>query len=234
MLPRGQPLRRAIRSAHSSRKGSGHRVETWEERLVRVMNIGRKGMSWRKVWSRTLVACMAIMMLGTSVRADNSIGFTDERDDAYYAEAIRWAIGQGITNGISNNKFGTGMSVTRGQAVTFLWRSCGQKDPTTKVNPFKDVKESDYYYKAVLWAVENGITNGVGNNQFNPTGNVTRGQLITFLYRTLGIGADGWYEPAGTWAKDAGLLDGLTLTVAPEVDCPRACVVLFLFRQLAK
>ena len=110
----------------------------------------------------------------------------------------------------------------------------GEPEPTAKINPFADVPESEYYYKAILWAVEKGVTMGTDATHFTPNQTCSTAHIITFLYRTLGIGTDGWYELAGAWAKDAGLLDGLTLQVAPEVDCPRADVVLFLYRQLGK
>ena len=162
--------------------------------------------------------------------------FVDVKESDSFYDAVLWAYytKPQITNGIDATHFGPMSTVTRGQAVTFLWRAMGEPEPAAKTNPFVDVPESEYYYKAILWAVEKGITVGTDATHFTPNQTCSTAHIITFLYRTMGIGADGWYEPAGTWAKDAGLLDGLTLTVAPEVDCPRACVVLFLYRQLAK
>ena len=175
------------------------------------------------------------LLLSVPAMADNTAGFDDVSADAYYAEAIQWALANGITNGIGNNKFGVGQTVTRAQAVTFLWRSCGQKDPTTKVNPFKDVKESDYYYKAVLWAVENGITNGTSATTFSPNDNVTRGQLITFLYRTRGGSTDSgaqWYTAAENWAKSKNLLTGTAKTYATNAECPREDVVFYIWKEM--
>lgn len=199
-------------------------------------------MIWRKAWSRALVACMAtVMMLGTLVWADNSTGFTDVSDNAYYAEAIKWALANGITNGIGNNQFGVGQTVTRAQAVTFLWRSAGSPTPKTKTNSFIDVesdKNNSWYKTAVLWAVENGITNGVGNNQFNPTGNVTNQEMITFLYRTKGspnaTGQGQWYEDAVRWANAKGLFNGMPTkpNVETRENCLRENVVYLLWMEM--
>ena len=123
-------------------------------------------------------------------------------------------------------------AVTRGQTVTFLWRAMGCPEPTSTDNPFEDVTEGKYYYNAVLWAVEKGITNGTDATHFTPNQTCSTAHIITFLYRTLGIGTNGWYKEAEEWARGAGLLDGLNVSVAPGVDCPRSDVVLFLYRQL--
>ena len=111
--------------------------------------------------------------------------FKDVPADAYYTEAVLWAVEKGITNGKSKTKFGVGDPCTRGQVVTFLWRAEGEPEPTSAANPFKDVSETDYFYKAVLWAVENGITKGTSKTKFSPAKTCTRGQVVTFLYRDL-------------------------------------------------
>jgi hypothetical protein len=121
--------------------------------------------------------------------------------------------------------------VTRAQAVAFRSRAVGSPEPETAWNPFVDVPESEYYYKPILWAVEKGITKGTDDTHFTPNQTCSTAHIITFLYRTLGIGADGWYEVAEAWAQGAGLLKGLDIKVAPGVDCPRCDVVLFLYRQ---
>ena len=118
--------------------------------------------------------------------------------------------------------------------MTFLWRAVGCPEPTKKDNPFVDVAETAYYYKAVLWALEKGITKGTDDTHFTPEQTCSTAHILTFLYRTLGVGTDGWYAVAEAWAKGAGVLDGLTITVAPGVDCPRRDVVLFLFRTVGK
>ncbi len=111
--------------------------------------------------------------------------FKDVPADAYYTKAVLWAVENGISNGKSKTKFGVGDPCTRGQVVTFLWRAEGEPEPTSATNPFKDVSETDYFYKAVLWAVENGITNGTSKTKFSPANTCTRGQVVTFLYRDV-------------------------------------------------
>ena len=109
--------------------------------------------------------------------------FTDVKSSAYYYNAVLWAVEQGITTGMSATSFGPDRPCTRGQVVTFLHRAAGETEPESAGNPFTDVKESGFYYKAVLWAVENGITTGMSATRFEPGRTCTRGQVVTFLYR---------------------------------------------------
>ena len=162
--------------------------------------------------------------------------FEDITEDDYYADAVHWAYSAQpqVTTGMDDTHFGPRATVTRGQAVTFLWRAMGCPEPASMENPFEDVAENQYYFKAVLWAVEQGITKGTDDTHFSPNQVCSTAHILTFLYRTLGIGADGWYQVAEAWAQGAGLLDGLDLTVAPGVDCLRCDVVYFLFRALEK
>ena len=162
--------------------------------------------------------------------------FEDVAETDYFYDAVIWAYSAEpqVTNGMDDTHFGPRATVTRGQAVTFLWRAMGCPEPETAENPFEDVPESQYYCKPVLWAVENGITKGTDDTHFSPNQVCSTAHILTFLYRTLGIGADGWYQVAAAWAQGAGLLDGLDLTVAPGVDCLRCDVVYFLFRALEK
>ena len=157
-----------------------------------------------------------------------------ESDDFYTAVIWAYYADPQITNGMDATHFGPASTVTRGQAVTFLWRAMGCPEPTAKTNPFTDVKETDYFYRAVLWATEKGVTLGTDGTHFTPDQTCSTAHILTFLYRTLGIGADGWYAVAETWAKSAGLMDGHAVTVSPETNCPRADVVFFLHRALAK
>ena len=161
--------------------------------------------------------------------------FKDVSESDWFYEPVLWAYyaEPQVTVGISATRFGPYSTVTRGQTVTFLWRAMGEPEPSTTKNPFVDVKESDYYYKAVLWAVENNITVGVNATHFVPSQTCSTAHIITFLYRTLGVGSNGWYEEAGNWAQADHLLDDTGLTVSPKVDCPRAAVVTFLYRELA-
>ena len=114
------------------------------------------------------------------------IHFADVPENSYYFAAVQWAVGVGVTNGTGSDEagrplFSPGATVTRAQAVTFLWRAMREPEPKTGTNPFSDVRPGSYYEKAVLWAVENGVANGYGNGQFGPDDPVTRGQMLTFL-----------------------------------------------------
>ena len=109
--------------------------------------------------------------------------FQDVPSDAYYFEAVNWAVANNVTNGTSETTFSPNVGCTRAQVVTFLWRAAGQPEPTEGTNPFTDVKEGTYYYKAVLWAVEKGITNGTSETTFEPNEDCTRAQVVTFLFR---------------------------------------------------
>ena len=155
--------------------------------------------------------------------------------DAHY-NAIVWAFWARpqVTDGIEPDMFGPNETVTRGQAVTFLWRAMGCPEPVSTYNPFDDVPEWEYYYKPVLWAVENGITDGTEPNLFEPDLTCATAHIVTFLYRTMKIGPDGWYEEAGSWAENSGLMGGLNLHVDPDTPCPRSIVVELLYRQVGK
>ncbi|MBR6825233.1 MAG: S-layer homology domain-containing protein [Oscillospiraceae bacterium] len=111
--------------------------------------------------------------------------FADVAADAYYYKAVLWAVEQGITNGLNATTFGPDKTCTRGQVATFLWRAQDKPAAENSENPFSDVKDTDYYYEAVLWAVENEITQGTGKGKFSPDNSCTRGQIVTFLYRAL-------------------------------------------------
>ena len=162
--------------------------------------------------------------------------FTDVKESDYFYDAVLWACyaTPQVTNGVGGGLFAPDSTVTRGQAVTFLWRAVGCPEPESQGNPFADVPESEYYYKAVLWAVEKGVTKGTDDTHFTPDQTCSTAHILTFLFRTLGVGADGWYAEAEAWARGAGLLTGLDIAVAPGVDCPRADVVLFLYRAVGE
>ena len=109
--------------------------------------------------------------------------FTDVKDGAYYYQAVLWAVEKGITTGTSATTFRPDATCTRGQIVTFLWRFNEQPEPTKTDNPFTDVPVGQYYYTAVLWAVEKGVTKGTSADKFSPDSTCTRAQIVTFLYR---------------------------------------------------
>ncbi len=170
--------------------------------------------------------------------------FADISETDYYYDAVLWAVENGVTNGISATEFAPNENCTRGQIVTFLWRANGSEEPTTTENPFTDVKESDYYYKAVLWAVENGITNGMSETTFEPDSTCTRAQAATFLWRAHGcqtkqnqtnpfvdVQPTDYYYDAVAWAVENGITNGVSATeFAPDADCTRGQIVTFLHR----
>ena len=173
----------------------------------------------------------------------SSTGFTDVASDAYYAGAVKWAVEKGITNGFSATAFAPNATCTRAQIVTFLWRSAGSPTPKSTGNPFSDVSKNAYYYDAVLWAVENGITKGASDTTFCPNQTVTRGQTVTFLYRMAGspaasgssfrdVAANAYYGPAIQWAVKNGITQGTGAeTFSPNAPCSRAQIVTLLYRQ---
>ena len=113
--------------------------------------------------------------------------FTDVKEGDWFLSPVLWAVEHGVTGGVGNNQFGPNMVCSRAQIVTFLWAAAGKPEPEMTESPFTDVKEGDWYLKAVLWAVENGVTGGVGNNQFGPDMVCTRAQAVTFLYKASQI-----------------------------------------------
>lgn len=172
--------------------------------------------------------------------------FADVASNAYYADAVLWAVENDITEGTSATTFSPNASCTRAQMVTFLWRAAGSPEPQSAENPFTDVAANAYYADAVLWAVEQGITTGTSETTFSPNATVTRGQTVTFLYRDAGspaasaagtftdVAADAYYAAAVQWAVSEGVTDGMTSTTfQPDGNCTRAQIVTFLYRYLA-
>lgn len=171
--------------------------------------------------------------------------FTDVSESAYYYDAVAWAVENGVTSGTSATTFSPDASCTRAQMVTFLWRAAGSPEPESTVNPFTDVSASAYYYDAVLWAVEQGITNGTSATTFGPDATVTRGQTVTFLWRYDGstavsgsgfadVASDAYYADAVAWAASEGITSGTSATTfSPDNDCTRAQIVTFLYRYMA-
>lgn len=186
-----------------------------------------------KIFRMVLVLLMLFSCLSLNIKAATS--FSDVAEDIYYADAVKWAVDRSITNGMGDGTFGVNNTVTRAQAVTFLWRYKGQPSPTAKENPFIDVKDDDYSKDAILWAVENSITEGMGDNKFEPDGSVTRGQMITFLWRSNGKPKDtggAWYEAAENWANDKGILNGTSQKYSTDDACPRCDVVYYIWLEM--
>jgi len=169
---------------------------------------------------------------------DAAAAFTDVDRGAYYYDALVWAAENDVTAGTSANTFSPDAACTRSQVVTFLWRAMGRPEPAGAYNPFTDVNAADYFYKPVLWAVEQGITSGTGAAAFSPDDSCTNAHILTFLWRTMGrpggTGSPVWYEDAVSWAVGQGLLAGIGREFIAGDDCPRADVVTFLYRVLAQ
>ena len=173
-----------------------------------------------------------------------SIAFTDVASSAYYYDAVKWAVENGITSGTSATTFSPDASCTRAQMVTFLWRANGSPK-AAGANPFTDVNADAYYYDAVLWAVENGITSGTSATAFSPDMTVTRGQTVTFLHRANGspavsgsnpftdVAADAYYAAAVQWAVAEDVTAGTAAaTFSPDMACTRGQIVTFLYRDM--
>lgn len=166
----------------------------------------------------------------------------------YYHDAIDWAVSKGVTNGTSATTFSPNAGCTRAQAVTFLWRAAGSPEPETAGNPFSDVSSTAYYYKAVLWASENGITNGTGGGKYSPEQTCTRAQIVTFLWRAMqepapatsanpfrDVPGSAYYCAATLWASENGIALGTgSGNFSPNLTCTRAQIVTFFYRTALK
>ena len=173
--------------------------------------------------------------------------FEDVEPDGYYRDAVEWAVENGVTTGTSKTTFSPNKACTRAEAVTFLWRAKGEPEPKSTSNPFVDVKTDDYFYKAVLWAVEQGITNGMDLTHFGPETACTRAHVVTFLWRSHNKPAAGtanpfvdvptgeYYTDAVLWAVKEKITNGMDEThFGPDSTCIRGQIVTFLYRDLAK
>ena len=170
--------------------------------------------------------------------------FLDINETHFFYESVLWAVENGITNGVGPDTFGPGTVCNRAQVVTFLWRAAGSPAPESVENPFTDVAEGAWYTDAILWAVEQDITNGVGPDTFGPGTVCNRAQVVTFLWRAAGspepsleenpfadVAQGGWYTDAILWALENGITEGTSATTfSPGSQCFRAQVVTFLHR----
>lgn len=173
----------------------------------------------------------------------NDSSFTDVPATAYYADAVKWAVKNGVTSGTSATTFSPQNVCSRAQLVTFLWRASGSPRSANTRHPFSDISSNTYYYDAILWAVENGITSGTSSTTFSPDSPVNRGQAVTFLYRTAGSPAakgtnpfadvenSAYYANAALWAAEQEITIGTSATTFSQSDsCTRAQTVTFLYR----
>ena len=170
--------------------------------------------------------------------------FADVAESDYFCDAVLWAYNSGVTTGLDATHFGPYATCTRGQIVTFLWRALGEPAPTITKNPFVDVNESDYYYKAVLWAYEKGVTTGTDATHFAPNAYCKREHAVAFLYRAAGspeytnknnpfvdVPAGAYYYDAVLWAVEKNITKGMDAThFGPSNSCQRCQIVTFLYR----
>ena len=171
--------------------------------------------------------------------------FVDVGQKDYYYDAVLWAVDQGVTAGMDATHFAPNGTCTRAQVVAFLWRAAGKPEPSSAKNPFTDVSSGDYFYKAVLWAAENGIVYGTSTTKFSPNASCTRAQVVCFLYRYQNSPSHGtnnpfrdvkdgaYYYDAVLWAAENGVVYGTDTThFSPDKTCTRGQVVCFLYRLL--
>ena len=168
--------------------------------------------------------------------------FTDVASTDYFAEPVYWAAATNITTGTTETTFSPADTTTRAQIVTFLWRLAGSPEPSSTEVSYTDIDSSAYYYKAVLWAAENGITTGTTETTFSPNQKCTRSQIVTFLYRYAespdaenstaftDVSADAYYAEAVAWAAANAITSGTSeTTFSPEDSCTRGQAVTFLY-----
>lgn len=201
----------------------------------------------KKTLAMLLALCMMFSLLPFGAAA---AGFDDVKSGAYYYDAVDWAVNHDpqITNGTGAGTFSPENTCRRSEVVTFLWRAFGAEKMTGE-NPFEDVQTGDFFYDAVLWAVEKGITNGVNATHFGPNSPCTREQVATFLWRALGkpdtkvlvspyadvLNRESFSFTPILWAYENGVTNGVRANAfGPASPCTRGQIVTFLYRALAK
>ena len=171
------------------------------------------------------------------------LSFTDVTLGEFYYDSVAWAVNQGITSGTSDTTFSPAASCNRAQAVTFLWAAAGKPEPTITEHSFVDVPKGSFCEKAVLWAVEKGITTGTDETHFSPLATCNRATIVTFLYKAFNspevsaaenpfedVPDESWYTVPALWAKENGITSGTDAThFSPASICNRAQIVTFLY-----
>lgn len=221
--------------------------EEYQEQFVEPL--GHSYGPWQKI---AVLGNTYIRSCGRCGKFDNASGednpFTDVGENSRFKTAILWAYYENITSGKTATTFEPDTTVNRAQAVTFLWRAAGCPEPELTQNPFTDVGEGAYYYKAVMWAVENGITSGTTATTFSPTKLCTRGHIAMFLYNFAGkpeitlqddrfedVTPNNRYYKAVMWAIQEEITSGKTEnTFGLGLECTRAHVVTFLYKYMGK
>ena len=194
----------------------------------------------KRILALALALCM-ILSLVPMTQAESV--FTDVPESAFFYEPVMWAVENGITTGTSNDTFSPADLCVRAHIVTFLWKANGSPKAEKVVNPFMDVKEGNYWYDAAMWALENGITNGVAEYQFGSAAPCTRAQLVSFLYAAAGkpaytidnpfvdVAEGTFYYDATLWALEKGITAGTSVnTFSPFKTISRAEAVTFLYK----
>lgn len=199
----------------------------------------------RKGGAVLLMLVLVLSCITIPVGAEEN-AFRDVCEGDYFYAPVLWAVNNGITSGIGDGQFGPSNACTRGQVVTFLWRAAGSPEPSAISHEFADVGVQDYYYKPVLWAVEKGITAGVGGGRFGPEQTCTRGQIVTFLWKFknppesdivitkfIDVDSRAYYARAVAWAVDNGVTAGVSeYRFGPEQTCTRGQVMTFLYKTI--
>ena len=225
----------------SVRAGANQTFTITPNRGYAVSDVKIDGRSIGAVRSYTFENISASHTIEVQFRVRSS--FVDVPSGSYYEDAVDWAVANGITTGTDAAHFSPDGICTRAQAVTFLWRAAGRPAPESRTMPFTDVPADSYYYDAVLWAVENGITKGTSSTTFSPDNTCTRAQIVTFLWRSeqspaagssnpfTDVSADVYYADAVLWAVKEAITTGTTRTTfSPDAECTRAQIVTFLWR----
>ena len=225
----------------SVRAGANQTFTITPNRGYAVSDVKIDGRSIGAVRSYTFENISASHTIEVQFRVRSS--FVDVPSGSYYEDAVVWAVANGITTGTDAAHFSPDGICTRAQAVTFLWRAAGRPAPESRTMPFTDVPADSYYYDAVLWAVENGITKGTSSTTFSPDDTCTRAQIVTFLWRSeqspaagssnpfTDVSADAYYADAVLWAVKEAITTGTTRTTfSPDAECTRAQIVAFLWR----
>jgi len=194
---------------------------------------------------RYCTECGATVERSSIPKLTSSVRFTDVKSSDFFYTPVQWAVNNGVTTGTSKTTFGPEASCTRAQAVTFLWRAAGCPAAKSGANPFNDIKASDYYYKAVLWAASSGVTSGTSKTTFSPSAVCTRGQIVTFLWRSQGekkvlavnpfkdVKKSDFYYDAVLWAVKNNVTTGTSSTTfSPAQNCTRGQIVTFLYRAI--
>lgn len=206
--------------------------------------------------TRTCSVCQAVETRPIFANSDHcpSKAFTDLDADAWYHEGVDYALTNGLMNGVGGGRFEPDGQLTRAQLVTVLYRAAGEPDTGKQVNPFTDVADDTWYTKAVIWAANNGIVNGVAKNTFAPDDSITREQIAAMLYRYAGAEAakedklsafpdaakvSDWAKEALNWAVASGLINGVadangTASLEPQATATRAQIATILMRWLEK